>query len=229
MKKIGRCSELAFALGTVLLALGTVLQAKANLGMSAAVAPAYLLAEVLGVQPGTMCYIYQGFLVLLTFALLRRFKLELVVTFASAVAYGLFVNLFTNTLFLDLAELMLFHRFVLLTLGIVVVSVALALILNSYLPPQAAELFAVEAARLLGWSKYKGKYAFDIISCVVSIALSFIFFGEMRIIGAATVLSALVYGPLIGLFSRIFSLFVDFTPLFPRLAALFGVQTEENG
>lgn len=222
-KKLGRCSELSFALGTVLLALGTVIQAKADLGMSAAVAPAYILSEASGsVLPGTMSYFYQGFLVLLTFAIVRRFKLEFVFTFASAVIYGLFVNVFTSHLFLSLTDLSVFQRCLLLVLGIVVVSAALALMLNSYFPPQAAELFAVEIAVLLGWSKFRGKYFVDICSCVLSIGLSFFFFHEMRVIGVATVVSALVYGPLIGIFSRFLSLFFDFSPLFPRIAALFG-------
>lgn len=227
-KKITRCSELSFALGTVLLALGTVIQAKAELGMSAAVAPAYVLSEAVGfIPPGTMCYIWQGFLALLTFALIRRFKLELVATFVSAVIFGLFVNLFTETVFAGLASLSLVRRWLVLALGTVTASFALALLFNSYFPPQAPELFAKEAAALLGWSAYKGKYVFDICSCLLSAAMSFVFFRRLRMIGPATVVCALVNGPMIGFFGRMMNRFVDFSPMFPRVAALFGNREDD--
>ena len=228
-KKISRCSEISFAIGTVLLALGTVLQAKANLGMSATVAPAYVLSEAVGfIPPGTMCYICQGFLVLLTIALLRRFKLEFVVTFGSAVIFGLFVDLFTGIVFARLVSPTLVQRWLILALGTVVCSMAIAFLFNSYFPPQAPELFAKEAAGLLGWSKYKGKYAYDICSCVLSVAMSFIFFRELRMIGPATVVCALVNGPMIGFFGRMMNRFADFTPMFPRVAAFFDKEETEN-
>ena len=228
-KKTGRCAELSFALGTVLLALGTVIQAKAELGMSAAVAPAYVLSEAVGfIPPGTMCYIWQGFLALLTLAMLRRFKLELVVTFASAVIFGLFVNLFTGSVFTGLVNPTLAQRWLLLALGTVIASLALALLFNSYFPPQAPELFAKEAAAILGWSAYKGKYVYDICSCLLSVAMSFIFFRRLRMIGPATVVCALVNGPLIGFFGGIMNRFLDFSPLFPRVAALFGNNKENS-
>ena len=228
-KKISRCSELSFMLGTVLLALGTVLQAKAELGMSAAVAPAYVLSEAVGfIAPGTMCYIWHGFLVLLTIALLRRFKLGFIVTFGSAVIFGMFVNLFTDLVFVNLTDPTLVQRWLILALGTVLTSLALAFLFNSYFPPQAPELFAKEAAAMLGWSTYMGKYAFDICCCIVSIAMSFIFFRRLRMIGPATVVCALVNGPMIGFFGRILNEFVDFTPLFPRIAALFDDREQKN-
>lgn len=228
-KKISRCSEFSFVLGTVLLALGTVLQAKAGLGMSAAVAPAYVLSEAVGfIAPGTMCYIWHGLLVLLTFALLRQFKLDFIVTFVSAVIFGMFVNLFTGIVFTSLSDPTLVQRWLILALGSVLTSLALAFLFNSYFPPQAPELFAKEAAAMLGWSTYMGKYAFDICSCILSAAMSFIFFHRLRMIGPATVVCALVIGPMIGFFGRILNMFVDFSPLFPRIAVFFVDRNGKN-
>ena len=224
-KKFGRWGELSFALGTVLLALGTVVQAKSNLGMSTVVAPAYVLSEAVGfIPPGTMCYICQGFLVLVTFALLRRFKLEFIVTFASAVIFGLLVNLFTDICFTNLVDPTLLERFGILALGTVLNCVAIAFLFNSYFPPQAPELFVKEVSTLLGWSKYKGKYVYDVCSCLLSVIMSFVFFHELRIIGPATVICAVVNGPIIGFFGRAMEKYLDFSPVFPKTAALFEVK-----
>lgn len=224
-RKLGRWGELSFVFGTVLLALGTVLQAKARLGLGSTVAPAYVLSEAVGViAPGTMCYIFQGALVLLTFVLLRRFKLEFVVTFLSAVIFGLFVDLFTAVCFVELVEPTLLQRIMIFALGVVTVSLAIAFLFNSYFPPQAPEMFAREVSALLGWSKYKGKYVYDICSFLLSLALSLVFFREVRVIGVGTFVSAAVNGPLITLFGRLMERWLDFSPVFPRLAGLFGEE-----
>ena len=226
-KKFGRWGELSFALGTVLLALGTVLQAKANLGLGSTVAPAYVLSEAVGfIPPGTMCYICQGVLVLITFALLRRFKLEFVVTFVSAVIFGLFVNLFTNICFVNLTEPTLLQRCLIFALGTVVVSLSIAFLFNSYFPPQAPEMFTKEVSQLIGWSKYKGKYVYDICSFLLSLVLSLIFFREIRIIGVGTFVSAAVNGPIIGFFGRLMEKYLDLSPAFPKIAALFEQKSE---
>ena len=221
-KKFGRWGELSFVIGTVLLALGTVMQAKADLGLGSAVAPPYILSEAVGViAPGTMCYIFYGVLVLLTFALLRRFKLEFVATFLSAVFFGLFVNLFTDVFLVDITDPPLWLRWGLFALGTVVSSLALAFLFNSYFPPQAPEMFAKEVSRLLGWSVYKGKYVYDIVSFFLALALSLLLFRQVRVIGVGTFVSAAVNGPMITFFGRLMERRLDFSPLFPRVARLF--------
>lgn len=224
-KKFGRWGELAWVLGTILLSLGTVLQAKASLGLGSTVAPAYVLSEAVGfIPPGTMCYICQGGLVLVTFILLRRFKLEFIVTFVSAVIFGQFVNLFTKICFANLTDPTILQRCLIFAMGSVVVAVSIAFLLNSYFPPQAPEMFTKEVSQLIGWSKYKGKYVYDICSFSLAVVLSFIFFREIRIIGIGTFVSAAINGPMITFFGRLMERYLDFSPVFPKLAGLFGVK-----
>lgn len=221
-KKFGRWGELSFAVGTVLLALGTVLQAKADLGLGSTVSPAYVLSEAVGfIPPGTMCYICQGGLVLVTLILLRRFKLEFIVTFVSAVIFGLFVNLFTNICFVNLTEPTLVQRCLIFALGTMTVSLSIAFLFNSYFPPQAPEMFTKEVSQLIGWSKYKTKYVYDICSFLLSAVMSLIFFREIRIIGIGTFVSAAVNGPMITFFGHTMEKYLDFSPAFPKIAGLF--------
>ncbi|HPW00503.1 MAG TPA: DUF6198 family protein, partial [Oscillospiraceae bacterium] len=67
----------------------------------------------------------------------------------------------------------------------------------------------------------KFKVAYDCTSLAVSIGLSFLFFGKLNGIGIGTVIAAVLNGRIIGWFSRRMEERVDFSPRYPRLAALF--------
>ena len=61
-------------------------------------------------------------------------------------------------------------------------------------------------------------------SCLLSVIMSFVFFHELRIIGPATVICAVVNGPIIGFFGRAMEKYLDFSPVFPKMAGLFEVK-----
>ena len=93
--KLHKCGELAFIPGVLLLGLATVLMSKASFGLSMVVSPAYVLADWIRVIPtGSMCYIYQGLLVIVTSMVMGRFKISYLITFFSAVCFGLSVDAF---------------------------------------------------------------------------------------------------------------------------------------
>lgn len=213
--------EAAFVIGTVLLGIGTPMLSAADFGMGMTVAPAYLLSAFSGsIPPGTMCYICQGGLVILTCILRRRLHLPYLFTFLAAFLFGQVVNLTTLALG-AIPPSGIAGRIGFFVLGELLNAVSVAFLLNSYFPPQAPELFTREVSGLIGISVYKGKYIYDLCSCALSIALSFIFFGRLRMIGAGTVVCALINGPLIGFFGKKLSEHIDFSPRFPKIAAIF--------
>ena len=91
MKKV--CySELAYALGILILAMGTALMEKAGFGVSMVVAPAYLLhLKISQTLPfytfGTSEYCLQAVLLILLFLVLRRFKKGYLFSVTSMIAY----------------------------------------------------------------------------------------------------------------------------------------------
>ena len=94
MKKKVFYTEMAYALGIVILALGTALMEKANFGMSMVVAPAYLLhLKISQTLPffsfGMAEYTLQAAILLLLGLAMRRFKLSYLFSFCTAVIYGL--------------------------------------------------------------------------------------------------------------------------------------------
>lgn len=218
--KLRKCGEAAFVPGVVLLGLATVLMSKASFGLSMVVSPAYVFADWIRIIPtGTMCYIYQGLLVIATSIVMGRFKVSYLITFFSAVCFGLSVDAF-GAVFAFIREPELWLRVLLFAVAIPINSLSISLLLHCYFPPQAPELFVRELSRKKGFVMHKTKYVYDLCSCAVSIAMSFILLGELRHVGVGTVVYAFINAPLIGLFGRWLDKIADYEPRWEKLYRL---------
>ena len=200
-------TEAAYALGIAILALGTALMEKANFGMSMVVAPAYLLhLKFVKTLPffsfGMAEYMLQGVILVLLAILMRRFHRAYLFSFATAVIYG-----FTLDAVLALAAPLPAGSFALralwYVLGMVVCSLGVALLFKTYLPPEAYELFVKELSEKSGKPIHVVKTAYDCISCLIAVVMSFAFFGFGRFEGVklGTILCALINGSIIGAIS----------------------------
>ncbi len=215
--KLKKMGEAAFVPGVILLSLATVLMSKAGFGLSMVVAPAYVLADWIKVIPtGTMCYLFQGALVIATALLMGRFKPGYLFTVVSAVCFGLSVDAF-GAVFSIIRDPGMTQRILLFAIGIPINSLAISLLLHSYLPPQAPELFVKELAAKRGFAVYKTKYIYDLCSCAVSIIMSLIMLGQLRHIGLGTVVYAFINAPLIGFFGKYLDRIADYSPAWPGL------------
>lgn len=208
-EKIVCYSELAYAIGIVMLALGTALMERANLGISMVVAPAYLLHLRLSrVLPffsfGMAEYAVQAVLLILLCLVVRRTRLSYLVSFGTAVFYGFALDLCTRAVGLlpgrEMAGRILFY-----SLGMLLCAAGIAFLFRTYISPKVYELFVKEVSNRFGWPLARVKTVYDCCSCVLGIALSFLFFGFGCFEGvkAGTVVCALVNGWLIENFGRI--------------------------
>ncbi|MCR5808284.1 MAG: DUF6198 family protein [Clostridiales bacterium] len=227
MKKPVFYTEAAYIAGLLFLALGTAFMERADLGISMVVAPAYLIHLKLSQSAafytfGTSEYVFQAFLILLLALVMRRFKRAYLFSFATAVIYG-----FTLDLFMSLAARIpiagFAMRLVFYAAGLALCSVGVAFFFKTYLIPEAYELFVKEIAEKLGAKTAAVKTVYDIVSCAVGVALSFIFFGFGRFEGVkiGTIVCALVNGPLIGLVSSLMDRAFEFRDALP-LRGFFG-------
>lgn len=203
-KKMVLYSEAAYLLGLVILALGTALMEKANFGMSMVVAPAYLLhLKLVKTLPffsfGMAEYMLQGVILVLLALLMRRFKRAYLFSFVTAVLYG-----FALDALIALAGPLPADGFVFralwYVLGMVICSLGVALLLHTYISPEAYELFVKEIAEKTGKPIPKVKTIYDCVSCLIAVCMSFAFFGFGRFEGVklGTILCALINGTLIG-------------------------------
>jgi len=79
-------------------------------------------------------------------------------------------------------------------------SMVVALLFHTYIAPEAYELVVKEISAKHGWAVSGIKTAYDCISCLIAVCMSFAFFGIGRFEGVklGTILCALINGTLIG-------------------------------
>ncbi len=207
MKKKKLYSELCYVLGLFILAAGVAMMAKADFGVSMVVAPAYILHVKLSqylpfVTFGVAEYILQAFLLILLTIVVRRFKISYLLSFATAVIYGVVLDGFMLLVEFAPAQFIAV-RIALYIVGMILSSIGVALFFNTYFPPEAYELFVKEVSEKFNLRMSRFKTVYDCVSCAVAILMSFAFFGLWHFEGVklGTVLCALINGSLIGAIS----------------------------
>lgn len=239
-RKLHFCAEAVWAVGLLLMAAGVTLVGRSNLGYSMIVAPVYLLFTRLSAQIGFLTfgiteYCFQGLLILLLIPITRRFRLQYLCSFVTAVLYGYLLDgCMALGAFLPASGILLRTLWFVLGEGAIVLSVVC--FMHTYLAPEAYELVVKEIATVYRKPFSRVKLAYDLASLAVSIALSLALFGGgafrdftwagliaaafdgyiLEGIGVGTVIAALVGGPLIGLTDGLFCRLFDMTPAISR-------------
>ncbi len=216
MKKKSFYTEMAYALGIVILALGTALMEKADFGMSMVVAPAYLLHLKLSKSLpffsfGMAEYTLQAVILVMLALAMRRFKLSYLFSFCTAVIYGLALDsMMLLTAALPASGFALRTAYYLL--GMLLCSVGVSLLFHTYIAPEAYELFVKEVSGRTGMDIHRFKTLYDCVSCAVGVAMSFAFFGLWQFEGVklGTILCALVNGSIIGWCTKCFEARFEF-------------------
>lgn len=213
-------SELAYLLGLLILACGTAMMAQADFGVSMIVAPAYLLHLKLQTAfPfftfGMAEYLLQTVLLCILALVMRRMRLSYLMSFVTAVLYGLMLDAFTPLIAL-IPMVHISVNFILYFVGLLLCTCAISLLFHTYLSPEAYELLVKEISRKYNWNINYCKTVYDLLSMVVSVVLSFAFFGFWHFEGIhiGTFFCALVNGFLISRFSRLFERYFVFEDRF---------------
>ena len=221
MKKLTFYTELSYLLGLIIIAFSAALAVKADFGVSMVIAPAYILhLKVSEYLPwftfGVAEYLFQGFLVIVTTLIMRRFRLSYLFSFVTAVLYGTLVDA-ASLLLAGLPTDTIAVRLVWYVAGIVLCSFAVSLFFHTYISPEAYELIVKELAAKTRIDISKVKTAYDLISAALGIVLSFSFFGFGVFEGVkwGTIVCAFINGWLIGRFSKLLERFFVFKNKFP--------------
>ena len=161
------------------MAFGAAFTELAGFGMSMVVAPTYILhLHVSKFLPwftfGVAEYIVQGFLIILTALIVRRFKLSYLFSFVTAILYGTVLDLAISLLSVIPSDSMVI-RVACFVAGTLFCSIAVSLFFHTYISPEAYELIVKEISQKFPFNINKVKTSYDCISTVISIVLSFIF------------------------------------------------------
>ncbi len=208
-KKTVLYTEAAYALGVILLAIGTAVQELAGFGMSMVVAPAYIIhLKVSELLPffsfGMAEYTLQAVIIIIMAVLLKRFKLGYVFSFVTAIIYGFTLD-GVMLLVSPLRTENLIIRVVFLAVGMILCSAGVIMFFKTYISPEAYELFVKEIVAEKKLKLHRFKTGYDIVSLLIAVVMSFVFFGfgVFKGVGVGTVICALINGSLIGVFNRI--------------------------
>ena len=214
-------TEVAYALGVLLLALGTAFMERSDFGVSMVVAPAYLLYRKLSetlpfVTFGMAEYTLQAVLLALTSLTLRRWRPSFLFSFVTAVLYGLTLDGCMLLVGLLPAGAVAW-RFAYYLLGLLACAAGVSMLFHTYIAPEVYELAVKEISAKYGFEIHKVKTCYDCASCLLGVALSFAFFGMWHFEGVklGTVVCALINGWTIGMFSRFFERRFTFTDGLP--------------
>ena len=215
-KKTVFYSEIAYIVGMITLAVGTAFMERADFGISMVVAPAYLIhlkvsQALLFYTFGMSEYIFQAFLLILLSVVMRRFKKSYLFSFVTAVLYGITLDL-TMSLVSLLPFSGMWARVVYYVLGMALCSVGVAFFFKTYISPEAYELFVRDVSDKYSAGITKVKTVYDVVSCLIGVIMSFIFFGLWHFEGvkAGTILCALINGFMIGKISAYLDKTFDF-------------------
>jgi uncharacterized membrane protein YczE len=220
MKKKVFYTELSYVLGLVIMAFAAAFTAKADFGMSMVVAPAYIIhLRVSQLLPwfsfGVAEYCFQGVLVIITAIIMKKMKKSYFFSFVTAVFYGTLLDIAISVIS-GIPDDIFIVRVVWYILGCVMCSFAVSLFFHTYISPEAYELIVKELAEKTRIDINKIKTAYDLISCVIGVVLSFSFFGLGHFEGVklGTVICAFFNGFLIGQFTKLLEKHFEFKDRF---------------
>ena len=211
--KIKISTEFAYVVGMVVIAIGTALITKANIGVNIVVAPAYILHLFLiskGLEFftfGVCQYIVQGVLVFLVALVCKKFKISYLFAFVSAVLEGYLLDIFLY-LIPDINSIL--WMVIYYVSGQIILAIGISFMLQTYITPEVYELAVVEFIDAFTDSQSPKavtavKVIYDCSIGVLSIILSFILFGFGNIqgLGIGTIVNVVIAGYLIGLFTKV--------------------------
>ena len=216
MKKKFYC-EASYFLGLVFLAFGASLMTRADFGLSMIVAPAFIISEFFSFMTFGMAeYLFQALLLALLVVFVRRFKFTYLLSFLTAVLYGMMLD-GCLCLLSFLGEINIAVRITFYFIGLFTTALGVAFMFHTYISAEVYELFVKEATERFGWKIGVVKTVYDCTSLVLSVLMSFAFFGfgHFKGIGIGTLFCAIVNGKLISAFGSFLEKRYEFVDRFP--------------
>lgn len=227
-KKITKIGEASWIVGNILCAIGNCLVSKSALGLSAIIAPAFILNRKIGFLSVGVCeYIIQGILLALCCIIIGKFKGKFIATICNILFYGAAFDIINALLgFIQPTDIL--GRVSCAAIGMVITGFAVALMLRTYIPPSTYEIFVREIAEAKGFDMNKLKLIFDASMLALTVVLMFLLLGGFKIdiIGPLTVIAAFMNSVIIGFFGKILDKYCDFSPAIPKLYNLLNPKTK---
>ncbi len=221
LKRIQKMNEVAWALGIILCALGVALCTKANFGLSMVSAPPYIMHLKLSgfssfFTQGTTEYIWEGLLLILLCAAIKRFRPIFLLSFVSALLFGFTLDGWLFILGSGAAYTLLWQRILAFVFGELITALSIAFFFRTDMPLLIYELIIKEVSLKWNLKQVKVKYASDISMLVISFLMAIFLNKSFKGIGVGTIIITLINAPLITYFGAILDRLFVFNSLFRK-------------
>lgn len=197
-----------WVLSVTLCSLGICLCAKASLGLSMIAAPSYIIhcffRDILPwYTQGTSEYIWEAVLIVVTCLAVQKFKPKYLLSVLTAVISGFVIDFWIwvfggNGMYETLPA-----RIIAFVLGSAIISLAVAFVFRTTLPPQVYELIVTEISEKYGFDKSKTKLVNDIVMLAITVILARALTHSWTGVGIGTVIVTFVNAPMIKFFGKI--------------------------
>lgn len=227
-KKIVKIGELSWIVGNIFCAIGNCLVSKSAFGLSPIIAPAFVINKFENkISVGISEYIIQGVLLLLCCILIGKFKGKFIATICNILFYGAAFDTI-DYLLSFLQPNTIPERIAVTLIGTIITGFAIALMLRTYIPPSAYEIFVKEVAEAKNIDVNKMKLIFDASMLALTFVLMFVLLGKVTfdIIGPLTIISAFANSIFISFFGKLIDKNFEFSPAIPKLYKILNPNTK---
>ena len=193
----------AYIGGLLLLALGIAASVRSDLGSSPVASVPYMFNLTTGLEMGLATIMWQSFLVLLQFVILRReFSPWILLQLLTGFLFG-YCNTFAVWIFSQFpAPQSIVMRLVFTAVGFVVGGFGVWLYSSADVINMPSEGIVMVIAKKLGKPFHKIKIAFDVTSVIIAGSCCLIFVHSLGSVGIGTVIISIMLGTMVGVYSR---------------------------
>lgn len=193
---------LIYILGNFILAMGIAFTVKSDLGLSPINTLPFVLSSVAGMDFGFMVtVVYSSFVLVQILILGKQFKIINLLQIVISILFGYFVSLSEHILS-GLIPGSYPLRLIFLTGGLLLIGLGIMLYLAADLMPQPPEGLLLAVRNKSGWKFSNIKIGFDCLMLVLAVSAALMFGAGIPGIREGTLISALVVGKIIALFSK---------------------------
>ena len=191
-----------YSAGLLLMAFGIAMTVRADIGVAPGGVLAFTASKLTPLSIGMSTSVFHIFFMFVQLAIARKPSLSLLFQFPLAYAFGFLIDVFYGLLNIQSSGLV--HDIILLTSGVVVISLGIRAIVGADILLMPPDALALTVGEIFGWQMSKSKLAFDIVMTFLAAAITLIAVGDAFLsVGIGTVICAAVTGPIISLFTKL--------------------------
>lgn len=193
---------LIYAAGLIILACGITMNTKTGMGVSPIISVPYSISEIWGLNFGNMTFIVYTIFVIIQAVLMHRITLNLILQLPLSLVFTRFLNLFD--MILPESGSYIWEKLLMLAVAISLTGIGIIMSVRTDFVPNPGDGIVNEIAVVIKKSMGFTKNCFDLLNLCISCSVGMIFAGHFIGIGLGTVLTMLLTGRAVALFSFIF-------------------------